>query len=61
MRRVSPKIATMNRETATIGDVLGMVAMPMMREENTHIKQDAIEKRRPCGTQTPTMTFMRNR
>ncbi len=47
---VSPNMATMKREIATMGDVLGIVAMPMMTEENTHIKQDAMEKRRPRGT-----------
>ncbi len=50
IKMVSPKMATMKREMAMMGDVFGMVAMPMMREEYTHIKQDAMEKRRPWGT-----------
>jgi hypothetical protein len=33
IKTVSPKMATIKREMATIGDVCGMVAMPMIREE----------------------------
>jgi hypothetical protein len=42
IKTVSPKMARMNKEIATTGDVLGMVAMPMMRDENKQMRMDAM-------------------